>query len=91
MSGGHFDYMERRVFSLIEEIEGSREMFLCSFDDERRPLTEESFDMCLDYLFKGASLARRIDYVITKDDGPESFFQSVVEDFMNSPAKRLVK
>ena len=87
MSGGHFDYLERGVFSLIEEIEASREIFLSEFDHQMKPFAEYSFDMCIDYLFKGATLARRIDYVISADDGPETFFHRVVEDFMNAPGK----
>lgn len=85
MSGGHFDHLESRIFSLIEEIEESREVFLSLFDDENRPIAEKAFGICADYLFIGASLARRIDYVISGDDDPEDFFRRVAEDFMNAP------
>lgn len=80
MSGGHFDYLERRVFVLIQEIEESREMFLSEFDDKSRPFAEKHFDMCADYLLRGATLLKRIYYVISGDDGPDSFFRRVEED-----------
>jgi hypothetical protein len=80
MSGGHFDYLERRVFALIEQIEDSREMFLSEFDDKSRQVAEKHFDMCADYLLRGATLLQRIDYVISGDDGPDSFFVRVAED-----------
>jgi hypothetical protein len=81
MSGGHFDYMQYR----IEDIARGIEELIASNDDEslnewgdRRghgysPETIKKFKLAVDSLRIAATMAQRIDWLVSGDDGEESF------------------
>jgi hypothetical protein len=81
MSGGHFDYAQYR----IEDIARGIEELIASNDDEslnewgdRRghgysPETIEKFKLAVDTLRIAATMAQRIDWLVSGDDGEESF------------------
>jgi hypothetical protein len=81
MSGGHFDYQQYR----IEDIARSIEELIKSNDDEslnewgfRRgngysAETIEKFKTAVDTLRKAAVMAQRVDWLVSGDDGEDSF------------------
>jgi len=81
MSGGHFEYQQYR----IEDIAQSIEELIKSNDDEslnewgyRRghgysTETIEKFKIAVDTLEKAAIMAQRVDWLVSGDDGEDSF------------------
>jgi hypothetical protein len=81
MSGGHFDYAQYR----IEDIARGIEELVESNDDEplnewgyRRghgysPETIEKFKIAVDTLRRAAIMAQRVDWLVSGDDGEDSF------------------
>jgi nicotinic acid mononucleotide adenylyltransferase len=81
MSGGHFEYQQYR----IEDIAKSIEELIKSNDDEsldewgyRRGHvysieTIEKFKTAVDTLRKAAIMAQRVDWLVSGDDGEDSF------------------
>ena len=81
MSGGHFDYQQYR----IEDIAKSIKELIASNDDEslnewgyRRgngysAETIEKFKIAVDTLRSAAIMAQRVDWLVSGDDGEDSF------------------
>jgi hypothetical protein len=81
MSGGHFEYQQYR----IEDIARGIEELVASNDDEslnewgdRRGRgysaeTIEKFKTAVDTLRKAAIMAQRVDWLVSGDDGEDSF------------------
>lgn len=81
MSGGHFDYVQYRIKDIARGIEE----LIASNDDEslnewgdRRGRgygsdTIEKFKLAVDTLRIAATMAQRIDWLVSGDDGEESF------------------
>jgi hypothetical protein len=81
MSGGHFDYQQYR----IEDIAATIEELIASNDD--KTLNEwgdcrgkgydeeiiEKFKLTVYTLRKAATMAQRVDWLVSGDDGEESF------------------
>jgi hypothetical protein len=81
MSGGHFDYQQYR----IEDIAKSIEELIASNDD--KTLNEwgyccgngydkeiiEKFKLAVHTLRKAATMAQRVDWLVSGDDGEDSF------------------
>lgn len=95
MSGGHFDYDQYRIRSIADsidqlirqngkEIEYSKGYTLCSFDEthhyEYPPEVIEKFKEGYDILRKAEIYAQRIDWLVSGDDGEESFLSRLKED-----------
>lgn len=88
MSGGHFDYQQYR----IEDIARSIEELIKSNDDEslnewgyRRgngysAETIEKLKTAVDTLRKAAVMAQRVDWLVSGDDGEDSFHDRWVEE-----------
>jgi hypothetical protein len=88
MSGGHFDYQQYR----IEDIARSIEELIKSNDDEslnewgcRRgngysAETIEKFKTAVDTLRKAAVMAQRVDWLVSGDDGEDSFHDHWVKE-----------
>jgi hypothetical protein len=97
MSGGHFNYDQRRINPIADDIQ--REI-----DNNGRPLTEqekrdyywdddkathhyeypeeviEEFKKGVEYLRLAAIYAQRIDWLLSGDDGEESFLERLKEE-----------
>jgi hypothetical protein len=97
MSGGHFNYDQRRIDPIADDIQ--REI-----DNNGRPLTEqekrdyywdddkathhyeypeeviEEFKKGVEYLRLAAIYAQRIDWLLSGDDGEESFLERLKEE-----------
>ena len=86
MSGGRFDYLQFRILEIAGEIEeevknnhiepvhdwyGARH-----FSDE----TIEEFNTAIDILRKAHVYVQRIDWLLSGDDGEETFHERLKED-----------
>ena len=95
MSGGHFDYNQYRIQNIADsvdrlikqngkEIEYPKGYTLCSYDEthhyEYPPEVIEQFKEGLEILKKAAIYAQRIDWLVSGDDGEESFLSRLKED-----------
>jgi hypothetical protein len=91
MSGGHFDYKQYDIFEIAREIER-----LIKFNDsdqvneygERigRDFSGETitkFKTAIDILSQAAIMAQRIDWLVSGEDGEETFHQRWDEDLTN--------
>jgi len=88
MSGGHFDYKQYQIDIIVDEIEQLIK------ENEDESLTEwgakrgrfyskeviDKFRTGVDLLRKGAIYAQRIDWLVSDDDGEESFLGRLEED-----------
>jgi hypothetical protein len=88
MSGGHFEYQQYRLHDIASQIKELIE----SNDDEsldewgyRRghgysAETIEKFKIAVDTLEKAAIMAQRVDWLVSGDDGEDSFHRRWVEE-----------
>ena len=75
MSGGHFDYQQFRLEDIACEIE--RE--ICRYEnipDEIR----EKFELAIKTLRNAQKMAHRIDWLLSGDDGEETFLKRWKEE-----------
>jgi hypothetical protein len=84
MSGGHFDYKQYHIDDIVSKIE-----YLIKTNDYtdgwgyKRAYSEETitkFKEALTTLRRGAIMAQRIDWLVSGDDGEESFHQRWEEE-----------
>lgn len=87
MSGGHFDYNQYKIRTIIESIEDVMDNSEFNIEngydyDEYRysPETLEEFRKGIDVLKKAAVYAQRIDWLISGDDGEEAFHRRLKEE-----------
>ncbi len=81
MSGGHFEYQQYRIEDIargIEElIESNDDESLNEWGDRRgrgySVETIEKFKIAVDTLRKAAIMAQRVDWLVSGDDGEDSF------------------
>jgi hypothetical protein len=76
MSGGHFDYNQHRINYIIESIEEQ-------IDRNGREYSAEvinEFKIGLEKLKEAYVYAQRIDWLLSGDDGPETFIERLKED-----------
>ena len=96
MSGGHFDYEQYKI-SMIADIV---EELIVSNEDEtldewgtrrgyffRKEVIDE-FKRGLDLLRKAAVYAQRIDWLVSGDDGEDSFLERLKEDLKEDDERR---
>lgn len=84
MSGGHFDYQQHQISNIVEELER-----IVSLSPEDRILypwynytekTLEEFKTAITYLRIAFVYAERLDYLISSDDGEETFHERLKND-----------
>lgn len=76
MSGGRFDYLQYRFTEIIDEIE--QEVF-----DNPHEFSEETiaeFKRGIELLREAQVYAQRIDWLLSGDDGEETFHERLAED-----------
>lgn len=94
MSGGRFDYTERRIpeiaEQILEEISENNVPWGGLFSDEQdwsgerySKKTIAEFKKGVEYLRKAYVYAKRIDYLLEGDDGEEEFHRRLKEDLKN--------
>jgi hypothetical protein len=88
MSGGHFEYNQYRISDIemqIEElIKSNDDQSLNEWGDKRgreySPEIIEKFKEAVIVLKKARNMAQRIDWLVSGDDGPESFLRRWKEE-----------
>lgn len=98
MSGGHFDYNQYRIGQIADEVEqlieinGKKREYRESWDDEYHyeypPEVIEKFKEGLDILRKAEVYAQRIDWLVSGDDGNDSFLRRLKEDLEKLKLKK---
>lgn len=74
MSGGHFDYHQYRIREIAESVEDIIQNY------KYPPEVLEKIKEGLDVLKKAEIYTRRIDWLVSGDDGPEAFLERLKED-----------
>ena len=85
MSGGHFDYIQGRIEwevidRLKELIEENGKENDSEYFAEYSPETIEEFRKGLDLVRRANAYIQRIDWLVSGDDGEESFHRRLKED-----------
>ena len=90
MSGGFFDYNQYKIYQIAEELEdvilknGKKRERRESWEDEyyyeHPPEVIAKFKEGLEYLKKAHIYAHRIDWLLSGDDGDESFLERLESD-----------
>jgi hypothetical protein len=75
MSGGHFDYRQGAIFDVADSIEG--EIYGNRLTD---PKTVAEFQTAVDLLRRAHIYAHRIDWLLSGDDGEETFHTRLAHD-----------
>ena len=74
MSGGHFDYHQYRIREIAESVEDIIQ------NSKYPPEVLEKIKEGLDALKKAEIYTQRIDWLVSGDDGPETFLERLQED-----------
>ena len=84
MSGGHFDSIEYRLDEVATEIEKliAENEKVNEFGDVRNYSEEtiENFKKAIKTIKSSSKMIRRIDYLVSGDDGQESFHKRWIEE-----------
>ena len=96
MSGGHFDYEQHRITGVAEEVEllirSNDDDSLDEWNQKRGRFYQEEvideFKKGLDLLRKAAIYTQRIDWLVSDDDGRESFIERLEEDLKEYDARK---
>ena len=83
MSGGHFDYNQHRINYIIESIE---EQIDNNYEYSAEVINE--FKIGLEKLKEAYVYAQRIDWLLSGDDGPETFIERLKEDLDKLKSKQ---
>ena len=76
MSGGYFDYNQHRINYIIESIE--EQIDRNGYEYSAEVINE--FKIGLEKLKEAYIYAQRIDWLLSGDDGPETFLKRLEED-----------
>jgi hypothetical protein len=91
MSGGHFNYKQYKIGYIADEVE---QLIIDNDSDERNewgdvkgyhfsPETIEEFKKGLTILRQAQIYAQRIDWLVSCDDGEDSFHRRLKQDLEN--------
>jgi|TARA_Y100000310_G_C20030429_1_gene511535 hypothetical protein len=78
MSGGRFNYIQHQVDNLATEIEEESQRLPESYQDDVE--IKKRFAEAVETLRRGAKMAQRIDWLLSDDDGPETFLRRWKEE-----------
>ena len=98
MSGGHFNYDQYKIRNISDEIkniiekqgtpiEDSYSMYFDAAFPTYPQEIQEKFKEAIYYLRKAEIYAQRVDYLISGDDGEESFLKRLKEELENLDAE----
>ena len=88
MSGGHFDYQQYRIDQIADDIQelirDNNDTCMNAYGGtvgrHYTPETIRRFKVAVTTLRMAAKMANRIDYLVSDDDGEETFLQRWDED-----------
>lgn len=83
MSGGHFDYGQFQIQNIVDSIEGIIDRNENGEAEEWEKYEEdilENFREAVVVLKKAFVYAQRIDYLLSCDDGPDSFRRRLTKE-----------
>lgn len=91
MSGGHFNYQQYNIERIAEEVEqliiinDSTEKDEWGYDKGYHYTREtiEEFKIGLEYIRKAAIYTQRIDWLVSGDDGEDTFHDRLQKDLKN--------
>jgi len=94
MSGGHFNYRENQIGDTASEIEKLIAINVCErygggIGNSYPPEIIEKFAEAMNTLRRAAEMVKRIDYLVSGDDGPDTFlrlWQTEVRKSWDAPA-----
>ena len=78
MSGGRFNYIQHQVDNLATEIEEESQRLPESYQDDVE--IKKRFAEAVETLRREAKMAQRIDWLLSDDDGPETFLRRWKEE-----------
>ena len=87
MSGGFFDYNQYKIRDIIDSLEdvlANKRKHNKEYDYIQNDYTDETFaelETALEILKNAEIYVKRIDYLLSDDDGEESFHKRLAEDF----------
>lgn len=76
MSGGHFNYKQFEIQCIGDEVE----QLIIKNDSDFSSETIEEFKIGLEHLRKAAVYAQRIDWLVSGDDGEDTFHSRLQKD-----------
>ena len=96
MSGGHFDYQQYRITDIADEVErlirDNEDESVNEWNQTRGRFYKEEvidkFKEGLDLLRKAAIYAQRIDWLVSDDDGEDSFLERLEGDLKEYDARK---
>lgn len=95
MSGGYFDYSEYHIDTIVDDlaklIEGGvnvDEYYSHEYENYSNE-TKQELKNALEILRKAEVYAHRIDWLLSGDDGEESFHKNLKEDLENLSIRRV--
>ncbi len=77
MSGGHFGYKQWAISDITDELEN-----VIASNTDYSPEVIQEFKKGLDYLNKAQVYTQRIDWLLSGDDGEESFLNRLSEELL---------
>lgn len=87
MSGGHFDYKQYAITDIIESIESIIQNNTNQSNDFENRFSEKTiqeFKNAIKYLTLAKIYSHRIDWLISGDDGEETFHERLNEELRNN-------
>uniref|UniRef100_A0A6C0JVK7 Uncharacterized protein n=1 Tax=viral metagenome TaxID=1070528 RepID=A0A6C0JVK7_9ZZZZ len=87
MSGGHFDYKQYAIEDIIESIESiiqNNTNLSNDFENRFSEKTIQEFKNAIKYLTLAKIYSHRIDWLISGDDGEETFHERLNEELRNN-------
>jgi len=96
MSGGHFDYDQYRIGVIADEVEqlidSNEDDSIGEWGEKRgsfyRKEVIDEFKTGLGLLRRAAIYAQRIDWLVSGDDGEDSFLERLEEDLKKEDSER---
>jgi hypothetical protein len=90
MSGGHFDYIQYTIDRVADDLGGyiqwaeSGELNEYGYKPEYSKATLDKFRECMKTLRLGAAMLQRVDWLVSGDDGEDSFHHRWEEGVVKS-------
>jgi hypothetical protein len=82
MSGGHFDYIQYRIFDVVEQVENAIERYV-DCEDDWCNVSKETIDKMLEThktLWLAYTMLHRLDWFVSGDDGEETYHERLERD-----------
>ena len=74
MSGGHFNYLQHQMWGAADEVRALIQQY------DENPEVRQKFIEAMATITRGAAMLQRVDWLVSGDDGEESFISRWAED-----------